>query len=100
MTERDKSILEYLKKNHKGKNKAIHSKELEDRFNICGRSLRRTVGKLRRNHHPICSSDGGYYYGISQSEITETVCWLDELVINISGARTGLLRSAAGRKRG
>ena len=40
MTERDKSILEYLKKNHKGKNKAIHSKELEDRFSICGRSLR------------------------------------------------------------
>lgn len=98
MTERDKAILNYLKKNHKGRCKAVHSKELESRFDICGRSLRRTVGKLRRNHYPICSSDSGYFYGSNQTEINETVCWLDELVINISGARTGLLKSAVRRK--
>ena len=98
MTERDKAILNYLKKNHKGRDKAVHSKELESRFDICGRSLRRTVGQLRRNHYPICSSDNGYFYGSNQTEINETVCWLDELVINISGARTGLLKSTVRRK--
>ena len=98
MTERDKAILDYLKKNQKGRCKAVHSKDLERRFEMCGRSIRRTIGKLRRNHYPVCSSEEGYYYGINQSEINETVCWLDELVINISGARTGLLKSAVKRK--
>lgn len=100
MTQRDKEILDYLKKNHKGKQKAIHSKELEVRFNLCGRSLRRTVGRLRRDRYPVCSSDDGYFYGVNQSEVNDTVCWLDELVMNISGARAGLLRSSIGRKRG
>lgn len=98
MTERDEAILDYLKKNHKGRDKAVHSRELENRFDICGRSLRRTVGRMRRNHYPICSGDNGYYFGSKQSEINETVCWLDELVINISGARTGLLKSTVRRK--
>ena len=98
MTERDKAILDYLKKNHKGKSKAVHSKELEIRFQICGRSLRTTIGRLRRDHYPICSSDNGYFYGVNQTEVNATVCWLDELVMNISGSRTGLLKSSLRRK--
>lgn len=100
MIERDSIILEYLKQNHKGRGKAVHSRELEDRFNICGRSLRRVVGRLRRDYHPVCSDDSGYYYGTKQAEITATVCRLDELVVNISNARTGLLRSTLRKKRG
>ena len=99
MTQRDKTILDCLRKDHKGKHKAVHSKELEDRFNLCGRSLRRTIGRLRRERYPVCSCGEGYYYGTSQAEITETVCRLDELVIKISGAKTGLLRSALKRRR-
>lgn len=100
MTLRDKEILNYLKKNHRGRHNAVHSKDLETLFHICGRSLRRTVGRIRRNRHPVCSNVDGYFYGINREEVNETVCRLDELVMNISGARAGLLRSSVRRKRG
>ena len=41
----------------------------------------------------ICASEDGYYYAEKQSEINETVGWLDELAAKISNSREGLIQS-------
>ena len=41
--DRKKAICEYLRKNHIGKEKAIHSKELEKLFMLDGRNIRRKI---------------------------------------------------------
>ena len=88
------AICEYLRKNHSGKDKAVHSKELEKLFLVDGRNLRRKISSLRQDGVPICSDASGYYYAGSQEEINSTVCRLNELVTKISNARTGLLFSS------
>ena len=89
--DRKKAICEYLRRNHMGKDKAIHSKELEELFLLDGRTVRRKISSLRQDGFPICSDETGYYYVDSQNEINHTVCRLNELVTKISNARTGLL---------
>ena len=88
------AICEYLQKNHKGKEKAVHSEELERLFCIDGRTLRRYIAILRRDGNPICSDETGYYYADNQKEINATVSRLNELVLKISNARTGLMYSS------
>lgn len=41
--DRKKAICEYLRQNHIGKEKAIHSKELEKLFMLDGRNIRRKI---------------------------------------------------------
>ena len=89
-----KTICDYLQKNHMGKEKAVHSEELERLFHIDGRNLRRKISGLRQDGHPICSDETGYYYAEKQSEINATVTRLNELVMKISNARTGLMYSS------
>lgn len=86
-----KAICDYLRKYHKGRQKAVHSKELEDRFSIKGRDLRRVISALRQDGIAICSNEKGYYFAENQKEINATVSRLNELVTKISNARTGLL---------
>ena len=88
------AICEHLQKNHTGKAKAVHSEELERLFCIDGRNLRRKISALRQEGHPICSDDTGYYYADNQREINATVTRLNELVMKISNARTGLMYSS------
>lgn len=89
--DRKKAICEYLRQNHIGKEKAIHSKELEKLFMLDGRNIRRKISALRQDGFPICSDETGYYYADNQKEINHTVCRLNELVTKVSNARTGLL---------
>ena len=89
--DKKKAICEYLRKNHVGKEKAIHSKELEKLFMLDGRNIRRKISSLRQDGFPICSDESGYYYADNQKEINNTVCRLNELVTKVSNARTGLL---------
>ena len=86
-----KKLLEYLKDNHAGKDKAVCSRELERLFSMNGRSIRRIISRLRQDGHPICSSSKGYYYARTQDDINATVSRLNELVTGVSNARTGLL---------
>lgn len=79
--------------NHTGSTRAVHSAQLEQLFNTSGRSLRRVVSQLRQEGYPICSDERGYYYADSQKEINATVSRLNELVLKISNARTGLMYS-------
>lgn len=81
----------YLMIDSIGKEKAIHSKELEKLFMLDGRNIRRKISALRQDGFPICSDETGYYYADNQKEINHTVCRLNELVTKVSNARTGLL---------
>ena len=83
-------ICEFLKDSHTGKEKAICSKELQRIFSLDG-SIRRKISKLRQEGYPICSDETGYYYADSQAEINAIVGRLNELVVSVSKARTGLL---------
>ena len=85
------AICMYLKNNHTGKSRAIHSRDLQRLFSIDGRTLRRKISALRQDGYPICSDETGYYYADNQMEINNTVCRLNGLVTQISNARTGLL---------
>ena len=58
--DKKKAICEYLRKNHVGKEKAIHSKELEKLFMLDGRNIRRKISSLRQDGFPICSDESGY----------------------------------------
>ena len=77
-------IYEYLTKNHVGKENAVYSKELEQRFSVSDRALRRMISALRREGCPICSGCTGYYLGKSHKEAGETAAWLNELAGGIA----------------
>jgi len=85
------TICEYLKKNHVGKENAIHSKELQRVFSVHGSTLRRKISMLRQCGYPICSDVNGYYYAEKQKEINGTIRRLNSLVTGISNTRTGML---------
>ncbi len=87
------AILECLKKYHTGKRNAVHSAELERLFSMDDRAVRRKISALRKDGHPICSGDVGYYYAENKKEINTTVNRLNDLMTGVSDARTGLLFS-------
>ena len=90
-------ISEYLQEFHRGKEKAVFSRELQHIFHLDGRNVRRNVAKLRQEGYPSCSDETGYYYADSQTEINNTVGRLNGLVTAVSNARTGLLYATANR---
>ena len=85
------AICNYLRIYHIGRRNAVHSKLLEDMFELDGRNIRRKISALRQDGFPICSDESGYYYADNQEEINNTVGRLNELVTKVSNARTGLL---------
>ncbi len=87
----DERLLEYLKLNHTGKEKAVRSKDLERLFSLDQRTIRKKINRIRQNGKPVCSGQTGYFYAECQEDINETVRWLNDLVTSVSNARTGLL---------
>lgn len=85
------AICNYLEKHCIGRENAIFSSELEELFCTNGRGIRRYINSLRRDGFPICSDEKGYYYAESQKEIDETIKRLNSQMINMSGARNGML---------
>ena len=83
-------LYEYLKENHTGKENAVFSKELEQRFSLSDRSLRRVISALRKEGCPICSGCSGYYLGSTQKEVKRTVSWLNELASGIADAQDNM----------
>lgn len=90
-TDKKSAICAYLREYHTGKERAVHSRELQRLFCVDGRNLRRKISALRQDGFPICSDETGYYYADNQKEINNTVCRLNGLVTQVSNARTGLL---------
>ena len=85
-----KNVERYMQTEHKGKAKAVYSKELERLFHCKGTEIRRMVNELRSKGVPICSSSKGYYYAESRSDIEETIAHLDGRVSKIKAAQDGL----------
>lgn len=75
---------------HKGRRKAITSKEIENDFQCKGTEVRKTVNELRSNGVPICSSPTGYYYAETKSEIKDTLAHLESRIKKIEKAKEGM----------
>lgn len=80
----EKEIYEFLKQNHTGKENAVFSKELEQRFSLSDRDVRRAISALRKEGCPICSGCTGYYLGKSRKDAGKTADWLNELAGGIA----------------
>ena len=87
-------ILAFLNSKNVGKDKAIHSKKLEKKFNICPRTVRTYISNLRKSGVPICSDETGYWIAKDPKEATKTVKRLDNFVGEVNSARTGLAIAA------
>lgn len=87
-------ILAFLNSKHVGKDKAIHSKKLEKKFDICPRTVRTYISNLRKSGVPICSDETGYWIAKDPKEATKTVKRLDNFVGEVNSARTGLAIAA------
>ena len=90
-----KEIYEYLKKEHVGKENAVFSKELEQRFSLSDRSLRRVISSLRKEGCPICSGCTGYYLGKTRKDANHTANWLKEMAGGIADASKNMEQIAA-----
>ena len=67
-------LLKILEKEHRGKDRAIVSRKLEERLGCRGTLLRETVNELRCSGIPICSDNkNGYYLARTYEELAETV---------------------------
>ena len=82
-------ICKYLLENHGGKNRAVHSKELQRLFSLSDRSLRRRINALRQDGFLICSDQNGYYYADTTPEAIAMVRRLEKCA-----AAFGVLRSS------
>ena len=94
-------LRDYLKKYCLGKENAEFSHEIEKRFLISGRDLRRIISGLREKGEPICSDfHHGYYYAKNQDEINGTVRGLNEHVTGVSNTITDLRNAELKREPG
>lgn len=84
-------FLIHLKRNHTGAGRAVQSKGLEFRFQMSGRKIRDIVNALRCEGHPICSDDGGYYYGANKQEVLGSIRQLNSRIEKIAEAKNGLV---------
>lgn len=85
------SICKFLKEHHRGKDRAVHSKELERLFSLSDRSVRRRINALRQDGYPICSDETGYYYAELEEEIIRTINRLAEFVAGIGVVENEML---------
>ena len=83
-------ILAFLNSKHVGKDKAIHSKKLEKKFNICPRTVRTYISNLRKSGVPICSDETGYWIAANSGEVNGTIKRLGNFMGGVGNAKTGL----------
>ena len=91
---KEQELFEYLMDKHIGQDKAVHSKKLEKRFNICPRTVRTYVNNMRKSGIPVCSDETGYWIAKTPKEANKTVKRLDNFVGEVNSARTGLAVAA------
>lgn len=83
----------YIKEYHTGKEKAVSSAYLQNRFCISSRTVRRLVNQLRNDGNPICSGDKGYYYATDREELIASIRQMTSRIKEISKARRGLIKA-------
>ena len=91
---KEQELFEDLMDKHIGQDKAVHSKKLEKRFNICPRTVRTYVNNMRKSGIPVCSDETGYWIAKTPKEANKTVKRLDNFVGEVNSARTGLAVAA------
>ena len=89
----DHKFLAYIKEYHTGKEKAVPSAYLQNRFCISSRTVRRLVNQLRSDSSPICSGDNGYYYAADREELIVSIRQMTSRIKEISKARRGLIKA-------
>ena len=91
LTKTEDHLKDFLKENCLGKENAVFSRDLEERFLVTGRDLRRIISSLREKGEPICSDfHHGYFFAKNQDEIKKTVKGLNEHVAGVSNTITDL----------
>lgn len=85
-------ILTILKESHRSEENAIRSYELSELTGLKGVEIREEINRLRREGHPICSSNKGYYYTNNIKEIFRTIDNLSSRVNSMSEAILGLTK--------
>ena len=91
-------LLKILEKEHRGKDRAIVSRKLEERLGCRGTLLRETVNELRCSGIPICSDNkNGYYLARTYEELAETVEQLKSRVKKIQSGIDGLKKVKIGK---
>lgn len=86
-------FLNYIKEYHTGKEKAVSSASLQNRFSISSRTVRKLVNQLRNDGNPICSGDNGYYYAADREELISSIRQMTSRIKEISKARRGLIKA-------
>jgi GH35 family endo-1,4-beta-xylanase len=76
------AFVDWLKSNHAGKDNAIHACDMKHWGSR--RIIRLMVHDLRRNGHPICSGQEGYYYADNSREVAQTLSFLDSIQDDLS----------------
>ena len=86
-------FLNYIKKFHTGKEKAVSSTYLQSRFCISSRTVRKLVNQLRNDGNPICSGDNGYYYAADRKELLASIGQMTSRIREIAKAKRGLVKA-------
>ena len=83
------SVVEYIK-SHDGL--PITATNLSEAFGISGLEVRRIVNAARSEGCPICSCHKGYYYSESNEEIEKTIASLENRMVAMKRAISGLAK--------
>lgn len=89
-----KEVLDCFLADHVGRGNAVHSRVLERKYSLNGRTLRNIVHELRQQGHPICSDSTGYYYAANQDEIENAAARLGALASKIASAQDALMNAS------
>ncbi len=87
---KEQALYDYLIKHHVGENNAVHSRKLEKHFDICPRTVRSYINKLRKSGYPVCSNDTGYWIAANPDEVNKTVKRLGNFAGEVNSVTTGL----------
>lgn len=86
-------LLIYMKQFHTGKEEAVSSAYLQNRFCISSRTVRKLVNQLRNDGNPICSGDNGYYYAADRKELLASIGQMKSRIKEIAKAKRGLVKA-------
>ena len=73
VSEESRSLAEYLKCSHVGEENAIKARELTNNSWGSARKIRALVHSARMSGYSICSSDNGYFYASSITEVNNCI---------------------------
>lgn len=91
--DKSEEILEYLREYHSSKERAIKAEKLSTLFNTTKRGVRLIVTELRKDSHPICSGNEGYWYSTDLDDLDKTIIRLGAQINNMEKVVEGLTQA-------